>query len=207
MLNTESVGDMGTFVNRLINTRDLKPLWTVSISLFSRIDGMLPLITCFFLLNIIFCNTSKVPAQKQTSHPARKNLIGLGYPNEPVEESMGIKWGTDLDTLRDNIPTLMEYPDRNYYYSNDIAEISGMSFLVLYRFCENKLCEIVVEEIGGAITPAFLEEKYGECHEINHNNIDYYWYGKKVDIEFTAGFEHRIKYTCKPLARTSACPA
>lgn len=153
--------------------------------------------TCLIMLIISFCGSGNKDNVLVT--PEKTTTVNLGYPNEPVNKFLGITWGTELNELKEIIPDLQKRSGWDYFFSLEQQEIDNMDFIIRYKFINNKLCEVILDETSGNLSLKYLVDKHGQYHNTNKRTTTFYWYGKKVDIEYIGGFEKVIKYIFKPL--------
>jgi len=106
------------------------------------------------------------------------------------------KWGmTQQDISKVEIDKdIFEIPDMNVVAFYE--EISGINFLVMYKFDNNKLVSGIYSAMGKSVTVEngekfknILYEKYGKEQRINDNN-KIYWIAGNTEIEFSISVEN-----------------
>lgn len=103
------------------------------------------------------------------------------YQNEP-DGFRGIKWGTDIKTLKDMKLLDVDSKDRFYSKKGDKMKIGNAKLEnIIYRFWDNEFYAVMVNTKGSSNWTAFKKavfEKFGKGYQGNEYIKEYSWRGQ-----------------------------
>ena len=113
----------------------------------------------------------------------KEPLLNNFKPGSEPDGFRGIKWGTDISTLKDMI--LKEEDPKGllklYKRKGDVLEIGGAKLKsVTYSFWQGKLIDVLIqtEEFNGEDLKNVCFEKFGKGAKMRRYSEDYQWDGK-----------------------------